>query len=427
MEFKNSFNEKYQDLKNRYPVFHFDQYKLQISNQELQIIFQFHSEELYFSPKVKLFFGNYLKNDLNESFIKGFIFNIGMIELISYWKSVGSPILMIHPFQLDTTQENWWKKLYFKGLGEFFYQNKLEVDKDSFLNFKYDSKAPSYQTLIFPKVLLKDRVLIPIGGGKDSVVTLEHFKEKQEIVPFIINPRGATLDCAKIAGFDTKNKIFIIERQIDPQLLELNKQGYLNGHTPFSAMLAFYSALTGYITNSREIALSNESSANESTILGTEINHQYSKSLEFENDFQEYVFKYMNDSVHYYSYLRPFSELEIARMFSNYTSYHPVFKSCNAGSKENRWCCNCSKCLFAFIILSPYIANNKLIEIFGEDLLDKKELLPYFEELTGIADQKPFECVGTIDEVNEAIQLVINQLEDKYLIQKYIEHKNSER
>jgi UDP-N-acetyl-alpha-D-muramoyl-L-alanyl-L-glutamate epimerase len=415
-------NILYSNLQKKYPVFHFDHFDFHYSYSNLVIQYFFHSEEHYFSPQMKIKFGYYLKNQLSDDLLKGFIFNIGMIELISYWKSVCSPIIKIHPFQLDSEQESWWRKLYYKGLGEFFYQNGIRVSPSDFVQFQYDDLTPDYQMLHFPKVENLQQVIVPIGGGKDSVVTLEHYKKNHSIIPFIINPRGATLECARIAGFDSLDQIFIIDRQIDPHLLKMNEDGFLNGHTPFSAMLAFYTALVGYITNTRTIALSNESSANEVTIPGTDVNHQYSKSEEFEKDFQYYLKQYMNSCVDYFSYLRPYSELQIAEMFAQFTPYHSVFKSCNAGSKQNIWCCNCSKCLFAFTILSPFISHEKLVTIFGEDLFNKPELLHYFKELTGIADQKPFECVGTVDEVNEAIQMVMNQLDDKFLIQKYIEH-----
>jgi hypothetical protein len=177
------------------------------------------------------------------------------------------------------------------------------------------------------------------------------------------------------------------------------------------------------VTDTLEIALSNESSANEPTIPGTDINHQYSKSEEFEIDFQEYLHDNMNDIAHYYSYLRPYNELQIGEMFAQYPAYFPAFRSCNAGSKENKWCCNCPKCLFTSIILAPFIEEKKWISIFGEDLLNKPSLLHYFQELTGVADNKPFECVGTIEEVNRAINLVKDKYKDKYLIKKYIHEK----
>lgn len=369
-------------------------------------------------------FGKYLMQTIQKEELDGLVFHIGMIELISYWKSVASPTIYIDVYSISNEQQNWWKKLYWKGLGEYFYQNQIETSIDNFLHFECSLNAPSIDLFNYRKIEKSDRVIVPIGGGKDSVVTLEKLRKEHQVIPFIINPRGATLDCARIAGFKTPDDLFTIQREIDPILLELNKKGYLNGHTPFSAMLAFYTLLVSYLTNTREIALSNESSANEATIPNTDINHQYSKSLEFENDFQLYVKQNMNDCAHYFSFLRSFSELQIAEMFAQYTDYHLVFKSCNAGSKVNKWCCNCSKCLFAYLILSPFIDDQKMIQIFGEDLLNKKELLHYFKELTGIAPNKPFECVGTIAEVNEAVSMLCNTRKDKFLIQQYLKLTN---
>jgi hypothetical protein len=223
-----------------------------------------------------------------------------------------------------------------------------------------------------------------------------------------------------VAGFDKPDDIIVLQRQIDPKLLELNATGYLNGHTPFSAMLAFYTLLLSAVTGIRDVALSNESSANEPTIPGTHINHQYSKSLEFEQDFAQYVRDFMGDANHYYSHLRPLTELQIAERFAQYPQYFPVFKSCNAGSKENRWCCNCPKCLFAYIILAPFVSREDLKNIFGEELLNKPELVKTFDELTGLSPIKPFECVGTLREVNEAIHRILETHKDQYLIKHYI-------
>jgi len=336
--------------------------------------------------------------------------------LVSYWKATCSPQIVVHDYILGETQQNWWKKLYYKGLGEFFYQNEIHCTQNDFVHFSFAKEVKPYSDLSFKKIDTSQKVLVPIGGGKDSVVTLEELKKEQEVIPFIINPRGATLDCTRVAGFETLNEIVILEREIDTNLLACNKQGFLNGHTPFSAMLAFYTLLASYGAGTREIALSNEASANEATVLGTEVNHQYSKSLEFEKDFQQYVQNYMGNCAHYYSYLRSFSELQIAGKFAQYPQYFSVFRSCNAGSKENKWCCNCPKCLFAYIILAPFIDKNTRLEIFGEDLLNKPEMEHFFNQLIGKEATKPFECVGTIEEVVAALKMLDNQKEKSYLL-----------
>ncbi len=227
-------------------------------------------------------------------------------------------------------------------------------------------------------------------------------------VPLIMNPRGATIGCIEAAGY-SMDDVLVIHRSIHPRLLELNSQGCLNGHTPFSAMLAFYTLLASQLSGIPNIALSNESSANEATVADTGVNHQYSKSLEFENDFRSYVAEYVSPKYNYFSFLRPLSELQIAMLFSRLPQYHPVFRSCNAGSKQDIWCGKCAKCLFAYIILSPFIEPRKLNAIFGKDLLNDPSLEPFFQQLIGHADTKPFECVGTVSEVNSALSMAISR------------------
>ena len=252
-------------------------------------------------------------------------------------------------------------------------------------------------------VKFEERTLVPIGGGKDSVVTLECLRNEIPVIPLIVNPRGATLNCVKTAGYK-ENEFIVINRTLDPTMLKLNAEDYLNGHTPFSALLAFISVLVAFGSRSKYIALSNENSANESTVPGTNINHQYSKSIEFESDFRHYVAENINDEVQYFSFLRPLSELQIAKLFSQCEAYHPVFRSCNAGSKTDSWCGKCPKCLFTWIILSPFLSREKLTVIFGKDLMADESLRPILEELNGTAAVKPFECVGTVEEVRACLK-----------------------
>ena len=192
--------------------------------------------------------------------------------------------------------------------------------------------------------------------------------------------------------------------------------------------MAFLTYLISYLNNKRYIVLSNESSANESNVRGLKVNHQYSKSYEFENDFNNYTDKYFNIDIKYFSFLRPLYEIQIAKLFSKYDKYHKVFKSCNVGSKNSEWnwCLNCPKCLFVYIILSPFLYKEKLINIFGEDLYNNEDLLQTFIDLTGNSENKPFECVGTYDEVNYALSLTIKNIEGElpYLLKYYNDNYN---
>lgn len=398
--------EKYIALRAKYSQFCYESFSYEKVEEDLRITFSFTANEITFNPTIvvpnRKF---YTWDNISSEGMDLLVFNIGMIELISYWKSVCSPNLIIKPFSLTKEQIDFWKKLYYNGLSEFFYINGISVDSASFMDIECDSDRPMVKT----KFSTDDSFIVPIGGGKDSVVTLELLRNAQkDIIPMIINPRGATLECAKKADFERLDFIEV-RRRIDPKLLELNSNGYLNGHTPFSAMLAFHSLLLSAATGRKHIALSNESSANESTVPGTNVNHQYSKSLEFENDFRRYVSTYISEDFNYFSFLRPLTELQIAMLFAGNLQYFDVFKSCNVGSKQDIWCGNCPKCLFAYIILSPFINPEVLNRIFGKSMLNDISLKNYFDELVGVSPVKPFECVGTIEEVNVALSMTIKR------------------
>jgi len=392
---------KFLQLRKSYPFFRYEDYSYFLKEKVLHIEFSFdYSGKYKFQPKISLPVRDfYLQERFTPEYLDNIVFNIGMIELISYWKAGCAPELIIESYDLSEEQIQWWRKIYYHGLGEFFYVNGIKTGINDFIHFTTFKKAQPQ-----PLHMKQDNsTIVPVGGGKDSIVSLELLRRAGvSVSPLIMNPRGATISTITEAGY-TMDETVTINRQIHSQLIRLNDEGFLNGHTPFSAMLAFYTVLAAILTGKRNIALSNESSANESTIPGTDINHQYSKSLEFERDFRNYVTEYISPDINYYSFLRPLNELQIASVFSGFENYYGIFKSCNAGSKENQWCGVCPKCLFTYIILSPFIEEHRLQSIWGKDLYSDPGLLEFFDQLTGSSDIKPFDCVGTIDEINGAL------------------------
>lgn len=405
--------DKFLEFRTKYSNFYYNGYEVNELEDKYEFVFHFDIPELSnFNPSILIEKETIINN--NKEYIDYLVFHIGLIELISYWKCTCSPNVIIRAGYLNEKQINWFKKLYYNGLGEFFYLNGIDVNVEKFMNISCSADNKELPLIDYGG----KGNLIAIGGGKDSTVSLELLNGMDNTC-FMINPKEPGIECIKVAGYDNYLKI---ERYLDKNLLELNNKGFLNGHTPFSALVAFVSFLSAYLTNKKYIILSNEGSANESTILGTNINHQYSKTYEFENDFNEYSKKYFKLNIKYFSLLRCLSEFQIAMLFSNYKKYHHVFKSCNVGSKSLpwKWCCNCSKCLFVYIILSPFLAPDELISIFGEDMYANKEMLSTFEELLGYAETKPFECVGTYNEVRYAVSLVINSNDNlPYLLDYY--------
>ena len=342
--------------------------------------------------------------------LAGVIFQIGVVEAINYWKLACPAVIELACGQLTTEMQSFWQKLVYKGLGEFIYVNQLHRPEVAGLELTADNivKFTTTSSTIYPKITVAGTGnLIPVGGGKDSAVTLEILRDQvADNLPLVMSAPVASYDCISVAGYTNYAEI---KRQLDPQILALNQAGFLNGHVPFSAILAFISLLTAVVTGKRYIVLSNENSANEPSVPGTDFNHQYSKSWEFEADFQDYIAKFVVEGVEYFSLLRPLEELQIAELFSHYPAYHQLFRSCNVGKKTNSWCGHCPKCLFVFIMMAGFVDYDRVVAMFGKDLLADEQLLPILRQLLGLEQTKPFECVGTVSEVRRAMRLIVER------------------
>ena len=416
--------KQYLSLREQYPRFAYRGYEIEENDSCLKITYRF--ETLGLSEFAPVWVFPKAEGDCRrwseDRLMQDMIFSLGMVELISYWKIACPPTVTVEAGRLNQDQIDWWKDLYFNGLGEFFYVNGIkEADPNHFMDIQCAGqlKAPCtdqykerHEECGVETVGKGSGVLVPIGGGKDSAVTLELLRlAGKPVCAYIINPRGATIHTTEVGGLDAAH-VISAKRTLDYNMLELNRQGYLNGHTPFSALVAFSGIIAARMHGLTMVALSNESSANESTVQGSTVNHQYSKSFKFEEDFHYYQTTYLKGSAYYFSMLRPLSEFQIARFFAGQKQYHGIFRSCNAGSKTDSWCGHCPKCLFVYLILSPFLKPQEVRDIFGRNMLDDWDMKETLDQLIGIEEEKPFECVGSRDEINTAIVLTIKGLEE---------------
>ena len=405
-------NSKVLMFRDKYPNFIYHSFEIDDNNEELSIKFHFEIENLKeFFPTIKIVKKKYIKNNIDKNILNNLVFHIGLVEMISYYKATLSKNIIIECGTLSEEQIEFFKKLIFNGLSELMYRNNISLSKDELFDMKFTSDI----TYSYEDNNEYSGYLIPIGGGKDSIVTIENLPidlERDLVVS--MNPKDPHISCATTRGFNL-DRFVEIKRTIDKGIVELNKEGFINGHTPLSALISFITYLVAYLTGKKYIVLSNESSANDANIPGTNVNHQYSKSYEYENDFRKYSNKYLKLNIEYFSFLRGLNEIEITKLFSKYEKYHNIFKSCNLGSKETPWiwCNNCPKCMFVYTILSPFIEEDKLTNIFGENLFNKESLKETFIDLTGNGKLKPFECVGTKEEVGYAVSKTISIYEEK--------------
>ena len=364
--------KKFEELRKQNNKFIYKQYKILRDEENITIVFNYELEQkditVPFEHKLILKIDDKIYIDKSMDNI---IFHIGLIEAINYYKIAAPKEFIIKCGYIDPTQILWFKKLYYNGLGEFIYLNNISISMDDLIDFKIEHSSKKFDYI---SIDTKDNNIIPIGGGKDSLVTYELLKDRfPDSFMFSINPIIASQNILN----NHKENSIILSRVLDPQILEFNKKGYLNGHIPFSSIVGFISIWLGLIYKTKYIVLSNESSANEENVIfnGLKVNHQYSKSIEFENDFRYYIDKYITKDVEYFSFLRPLDEINIAKLFSRFKHHFFTFLSCNVGSRKNIWCSNCPKCLFTYIMLCNFTEDETLHKIFGKDLFNDIDLL----------------------------------------------------
>ena len=405
------------EIREKYPEFIFESYNIERTATNLHVSYVYTLGEHRFEPFFDIPFSSIRNEFINEEFLDTLCFNFGIMNAINYYKLSLAPTFTIKCGELDDTQKAFFKKLFFNGLGELMFVNNLQIPFESFMTINAPTPAEKKQ-FYFDDVFSGN--LIPVGGGKDSVVTLEALRGWREDNLCLQYNRNlypenrAAIDCIRLAGYSV-DKTCNFNLTLDQHMLELNKQGFYNGHIPFSSCLAFASFIIAYLNNKANIVLSNEASANEGNVKGTNINHQYSKSIEFENDFRFYTATYLCDKIQYFSLLRCMNEYQIVKKFIKFPSYLSVFRSCNVGTKSNSWCGHCAKCLYVYIMLYPFVDHEQLVEIFGHDLYDDQTLGGLFNGLINPDATKPFECVGTREEINYAVKLAIEQSKAKQL------------
>jgi UDP-N-acetyl-alpha-D-muramoyl-L-alanyl-L-glutamate epimerase len=394
--------ERVERLRARYPTFVYEGYEHHAgANGTLRCSFRFRAGDLAFEPSCRFTFARE-PSRISREILDNLVFHLGLAEMPSYWKATCSPRVLVRAGALGPSQTAFWTRVLTEGMGEFHFKNRTPFTDPGFVTIEAEGGRGH--------AVSADRLerghVVPVGGGKDSLVTLDLLGQRtEEITAIAINPPPSTDEAIRIAGVTDP---VVVARQIDPRLLQLNEAGFLNGHTPFGVVIGFASALAAVLLGRKYIALSNESSSDHATLLyrGKVINHQYGKSSAFEAAMHAYLAEHVAQDLHYFSLLRPFNELRIAQRFSELSRFHPVVRSCNRGRKTDAWCGRCPKCLSTFIVLAPFMERVDLVEIFGEDLLASPEaraLLPSL--LSDDGAERPFECVATPAELRAALTL----------------------
>lgn len=393
-------------LRRQHPRFIYESFSVDRDGDRLRASFKFLLEpDIRFAPAITIepIAGGRF-HSLDPRLVEHLFFHVGLVEMLSYWKAACSPEIVVRAGFLNPRQVEWWKDLLIHGMGEFFYVNRIDFRDPDFVRITVEV-GDRKTDRPYHDGATEGRALVLASGGKDSALTLQLLKEFETGFDcLMLNPTGAA---SALVGESGCRSPLVVRREIDQRLLDLNRAGYLNGHTPFSAYLAFLGLSAAVVFGYDRVIVSNERSSNEGNVefLGAEINHQYSKTFRFEERFREYVREFIAANVHYFSLLRPLYEIQIIRLFVEYPAYFPLFKSCNRKQFEDSWCGRCPKCVSIFALFYPFLEAGELTKIFGSNFFDREENIPLLRQLTGLDVHKPFECVGTLKETVGALRL----------------------
>jgi hypothetical protein len=337
---------------------------------------------------------------------------LGLLALTcapSYYKAAAPPNIEI-AFPTGEFERKYLRELIAGGLGEFAYRNSLPDALTPTVS------GPDGQRMSPPAHdhwNPEGEPLVPVGGGKDSVVTIEALK-RHGMRPklFSVNKFDPIDRCIEVSGLESLR----VRRAIDRRLIEANDAGAYNGHVPVTAINSVIGLIVADANHLGPVVLSNERSSNVGNVswLGHDVNHQWSKSIHYETLLRDTLERLGLNPDRYFSLLRGLSESEIADRFRACSDYFRVFISCNrpfaidAGRRGATWCGHCPKCLFVFLLMAPRLGRPEVEAIFGRELFDAADNRLGFEDIVGLGVHKPFECVGEYYEAAESLLAVLD-------------------
>lgn len=328
---------------------------------------------------------------------------------ISYYKAA-APLRVEVPLALTPAERTLLRACYLDGLGEYAFRNQLDLRQ---LIIDAPDAAPG-PPRTGDGTATAEHPLIPFGGGIDSIVTVEGIRRRAPSAAlFVVSREGDRFDAIEQAAAVTALPVVRAERRLDPKILRSAALGYRNGHVPVTAMISAIAVMAALLDGRDAVVMSNEHSASSGNVEyhGQMVNHQWSKTLAFEDLLRAALAEVLPTPVEYFSWLRPFSELWVTLRFAELTQYHGVFRSCNRAfhidrtARLDHWCGICDKCCFVDLVLSPFMSAAALRAVFnGNEPLDNPDLLNSFRTLVDLSGEiKPFECVGDVQECVTAV------------------------
>lgn len=329
-----------------------------------------------------------------------------LVAGLSYYKATAARTIDLGATPVGPATVALLRACVTEGLGEFAYRNSMPP-----LDIELAGG-----TDVVPRraTALARGHLVPFGGGIDSIVTTSLVTEDDlDAALFIVGARRERFVAIEDAATRTKLPITRCGRYLDDKILHPREHGYLDGHVPVTAMVSSLALIAAVASSRCGVAMSNERSASSPTIVdgGVAINHQWSKSLEFEDLLRAAIGEHLDGGPTYASWLRDRSELWVASELARRPEFLGSFMSCNRAFRQDpaarasTWCGECAKCLFIDLVLAPFVDRETLEQIFsGREPIADGARIDDLAVLVGVEDDgRPFECVGDKQECATAL------------------------
>lgn len=356
-----------------------------LNSQKVELIFRYNK---FYYRRIYDFGVSF---DWSNPLVQNILINLGLSIIFTEAQNVDCDQVVIRTANLNNDQINFWRDFMINIAGQKFF---LEKRKFSKLPKKIITSGPRFSKKRFS---VKDKLILGLGGGKESLTTEAIFLKS-----------GLDFDEIMVGNsnfFKKRNKkikhFTKLGKKVFEVLSAVQKDDIFYSRTPMAVPIVFrlilISLLFCYKYGYKYVVMATERSSNYGNVLWDSImvNHQYDKSSVFLKKVNNYIHNYITPSVDYFSSFEGLYEYKIAQIFSKFPEYLEYLISCNLATIKKPWCLNCPKCAFTYLLLCAFFDKEKINQVVSTDLFDRLDL---FKPLMVPGEIKPFECVGTKEE-----------------------------
>src|SRR5215831_1300317 len=147
---------------------------------------------------------------------------ICLLAGVSYYKTAAPPVVDLGQLPVTVAELEFLRTFYLDGLGEFAYRNDLDLSALRFVGGIVGEGAGGPHPAPgapHPAPGAPHAMLIPFGGGIDSIVTVELMRRRGDAALFVMSRPGDRFAAIERPAKVTGLPVVRAGREIDPQLL----------------------------------------------------------------------------------------------------------------------------------------------------------------------------------------------------------------